>query len=119
MKKKKVNKLIVALVVMAVICLVGIIYFVSAEKAGNFDRITNLEVVQKGSDILIDWDDMDCECYDVHVSYGEDNSYMITTDKNHIKISDVPPETEYTIGVAAQIKYDKYTDKEELTIKTK
>lgn len=116
---RKTKKLLLLLIIMAMICIAGLLCFVKAEQSGVFDRITGLTAVQKGTSILIDWDAMDCESYDLHIAYGEDNSFMITTQTNHVKIPDVQAKTKYIIGVSAQIGYNRFTDKEEITIQTK
>ena len=102
----------------AVACLSMLIALIHIQQSDLFDRITGFELTRNGSDIVVSWDEMDCNSYEVTVEDGLDESYMITTDKNKYVIKDAYPNTKYTVTLTAVYDYNRFSDAERLTIKT-
>ena len=99
-------------------CLAMLLALLHINQSGIFDRITGFELTRKGNDIVVSWDEMDCHSYEVTVEDGLDESYMITTDNNKYMIKDAHPNTKYTITLTAVYDYSRFSEAEQLTIKT-
>lgn len=119
MKKTDYNlKWFVLILAAVVACLAMLLALMHIHQSGIFDRITGFELTRNGNNIVVSWDEMDCDSYEVTVEDGLDESYMITTDKNKYVIKDAYPNTKYTITLTAVYDYNRFSESKQLTIKT-
>lgn len=123
-KKKSKNKLsnsvfLLTIIFFLFICTNGLLLFVYLDNQELFSKITNFELKQSGTSIIATWDDMDCDCFEIVVKAGEDETYMKTIDKHKYIIENVLPDTKYTVSVKSVLDYNLFTEKENASIVTK
>ena len=108
---------IVLLLFLAVIAASAFLFFVEGP-APITEKVKNLQAEQKDFDILITWDEMDCDGYDLVIT-RENQRTVVNTPDNEYTIPDVVFGKTYRINVSARLKSGRNSRDAKTMITTK